>query len=469
MIPIRFGTDGWRAIIAKDYTFDNLARIAYATALWLKDQYQQPKVVLGYDCRFMARDFARCVAAVLAQEGIQVLLSTTFTTTPMISYAVQKEKAQAGIILTASHNPPQYAGYKVKGYYGGPATPEMTKAIEKNIPEKYAIEDYEKVFQHFYDQGQIKDYEAEKFYEDYLRERFSIEDLQNSGFRIAYDAMYGAGQRLFPRLFPKAHLLHCHYNPWFDGIPPEPIEKNLMPLKVLARRHRIHFALATDGDADRLGLFDQYGFFVDSHHILLLLIRYLHEHKGLKGRVICSFSCTTKIHLLCEKYQLPLTVTPVGFKHIVKAMQESKEPILVAGEESGGITIQGHIPERDGIFIGLTLLEMMTTLEKDLPQLIDELYDLIGPFAMRRKDLHLPESQKQAIIEACKRGDFTQFDGYKVQQVETIDGFKFHLDDEQWVMIRPSGTEPLLRVYAQGKDAGSVQDIIEKTIATILK
>ncbi len=463
---IKFGTDGWRAIIADTYTFDNIERVAEATAKWLLKKSDSPKLLLGYDCRFLADKFAEKVANVMAHNGIKVFLTPGFVSTPALALATTQKQADAGIILTASHNPYTYGGYKVKAHYGGPTTPEEITEIEKLIPENPPK--YEDKFLEFAKSKQIEFYDAEALYINYIRDTFDVKKIADGKFKIGYDAMFGAGQRIFKKLFPKALTLHCEHNPLFGKTPPEPIERNLKEYQEFVKKNNIHFGLATDGDADRIGLFDQNGHFIDSHHVILLLIHYLHKYKKKKGKVVISFSSTTKAKKMCELYGLPYTIVPVGFKHIIKELLKEKNWLLGA-EESGGMAIQGHIPERDGIYTGLVILEMMQELDKDLPALIEEIHSVVGAFDVQRNDLHLPEEKKREIVENCKQNRYDSFGEYKILEVETIDGFKFHFKDEEWVMIRPSGTEPVLRIYAQGKSREDAFKILEATKNTILQ
>jgi phosphomannomutase len=300
-----------------------------------------------------------------------------------------------------------------------------------------------------------------------VKQNFDLSAIRNSGLKIGYDAMYGAGQSAFRKLLPDARLLHCEFNPSFHGTAPEPIERNLGELAGLIRSEGLDLGIATDGDADRIGMYDENGDFVDSHHLLLLLVHYLHKVKGLSGKVIVTFSVTPKVAKLCRLYGLPVEITKVGFKYICEIML--REDVLVGGEESGGIAITGHVPERDGIYIGLSIAEMMATSGKKLTELIAEVYDIVGSFNFQRNDLHLPEVQKQDIVARIRAGEFTSFgDAYPVQKVEDMDGFKFYLPNEQWVMIRPSGTEPVLRVYAESATREGAENVLAATISTIL-
>lgn len=464
MNTIKFGTDGWRAIIAQEYTTDNVARVAYATALWIKENSANHTAVVGHDCRFGGRLFTEVTISVLVSQGIKVYTSEDFVSTPMVSLSTLKHKAYTGVVITASHNPPSYNGYKIKAHYGGPAIQSEIDALEAKIPDTY---EYTTIpFADLLKNDLVELIDMEQEYIDHVYANFDIEGIRKSGIKLAYDAMYGAGMNVVRRLFPEATLLHAEYNPSFMGQAPEPIARNLQPFAELIKNSDIACGLATDGDADRIGLFNANGEFVDSHHIILLLIRYLVEHKGLKGNVYNSFSCTSKIKNLCDHYGIENHVTKIGFKYICKEMIENDS--LLGGEESGGIAVSTHIPERDGIWMGLIIWEYMAKTGKSLDELIHEIYDMIGSFAMDRYDLRMPEEQKLSIIEKCKVADYKTFGSYTVSGTETIDGYKFILSDDSWVMIRPSGTEPLLRVYAQAATAKDTIAILDATKATIL-
>jgi phosphomannomutase len=284
---------------------------------------------------------------------------------------------------------------------------------------------------------------------------------------LAYDALYGAGQRIVNKLLPNAAVLHCENNPSFYGQAPEPILRNLTEVSALiAARDDLQVGLANDGDADRIGMFDASGNFVDSHHILLLLLHYQYKYKGLKGKVVITFSVTDKMRKMAELYGLEVEVTKIGFKYIAEIMMT--DDVLVGGEESGGLAVKGHIPERDGVWIGLMILEFMAKTGKTLEELIQEVYDVVGSFAFDRYDLHLQEAQKQSIIAACNARTYTAFGDYQVQRVEDLDGYKFHLSDDEWLMIRPSGTEPVLRVYAQAATLDDARKILDAAKATLL-
>jgi phosphomannomutase len=461
-MEIKFGTDGWRAIIAEEFTVDNVARVTEGTALWLKQNFEKPSVIIGHDCRFAGDLFAQTVAQVMIQHGIGVKIAKGFVSTPMISLGAKNYNASAGIIITASHNPPAYNGFKLKGHYGGPLLPEKIEEIEALIPEAPAANFKEVSLAEAEANGSLKWVPLEDDYCTHVERSFDLDAIRNSSLELAYDAMYGAGQNVIRRLLPETTMLHCEYNPSFDGQAPEPIARNLKEFSEMIRiAEDIDCGLATDGDADRIGLFDSKGNFVDSHHIILLLIHYLKKYKGMDGKVCTAFSSSVKVKKLCAHYGLELETVKNVFNHIADIM--INEDVLLGGEESGGIAIKGHIPERDGIWMGLVIWEFMAKSGKGLEELIQEVYDIVGPFSFDRNDVHLPEAQKQEIIADCKARKFSAFGKYGVQRVEDLDGYKHFLSDDSWVMIRPSGTEPLLRIYAEAPSMDEVQDILKET------
>ncbi len=459
MTKIKFGTDGWRAIIAQEFTVENVARVTEATAQWLKKNFDKPSVVLGHDCRFAGELFAETAAKVLIANGIKVFLAKDFVSTPMVSLGTVRHKASLGIILTASHNPPSYNGYKLKGNYGGPLGPEKVQEIEDIIPEKSTTNLNTIDLKAAEKSGLLEITPLEDMYVKHVEDNFDLAAIKNSGLKFAYDSMYGAGQRVMYRLFPEIVHLHNEHNPSFYGQAPEPIHKNLTEFSNLIKsRKDIDCGLVTDGDADRIGLYNKEGDFVDSHHIILLLIHYLKKYKGMDGKVATAFSSTVKIKNMCDHYNLPLDVVKIGFKYICNIM--ITEDVLVGGEESGGIAIKGHIPERDGIWMGLTLWEFMAKTGKSLKELIEEVYAITGTFSFERNDLTITEELKNQIIANCKNGVYKEFGKYKVQRLDDLDGFKFFFDDNTWTMIRASGTEPVLRTYAEGATKEKAFDIL---------
>lgn len=439
-----------------------MARVAYATARWLKDSGLSQRVALGHDCRFAGELFAETVAKVLLHEGIEVKLSRGFVSTPMISLAANQLSCGLGVILTASHNPPSYNGYKLKAHYGGPLTPEKVQEIEDIIPETVPF-DYANVeLTPYQADGKLEYVDFETRYVKHIEANFDLEAIRKSGLKLVYDAMYGAGQNVVRRILPDVELLHCEHNPSFHGQAPEPIAKNLQPLeRFIKEKGNIDCALATDGDADRIGLYNGKGEFIDSHHIILLLMHYLVRYKGQSGKAVTAFSTTPRVGKLAEHYNLPYEVVKIGFKYIAGIMVE--EDVLIGGEESGGIAVKGHIPERDGIWMGLIIWEFMAKSGKTLDELIDEVYAIVGPFKFERNDLHITEALKNTIVANCNANKYTAFGKYAVRDCGTIDGWKFFFDDDRWVMIRASGTEPVLRTYAEAPTMEEVREILRIT------
>ncbi len=464
---IKFGTDGWRAIIARDYTEVNVMRVAEATAKWILSKSDAPhKAVIGYDCRFGGEMFMKATARVFAFHGITSIIDSDFISTPMVSLATLNLKASAGIVITASHNPPDYNGFKIKDSFGGPAVPSEIAKVEALIPE--SISNHYDTFEAYVLNGYIQTMDLEGMYIDAIKKGIDFNKINAAHKELAYDAMYGAGQKVMRQLMPDSTFLHCEFNPSFEGQAPEPIHKNLHQLSALiSLAEDIDLGIATDGDADRIGLYNSTGKFIDSHHIILLLIHYLHAYKGLNGKVVNSFSCTGKIKNLCSHYGLTQEVSKIGFKYICDKI--ISEDVLIGGEESGGIAIKGHIPERDGIWIGLKILEFMAETGKSLDELIDEVYAITGSFAVERYDLHIDEQTKQRVISNCQSKFYSAFGKYDIQSEDDLDGFKYHLQNEQWVMIRPSGTEPVLRIYAESETSEKAFEILEATKAAILQ
>lgn len=463
---IKFGTDGWRAIIAEDFTVDNVARVTYATALWLKSNYDKPSVVLGHDCRFAGELFMETAARIFVSQGIHVRMSRGFVSTPMISLAANQFNCEIGVILTASHNPPSYNGFKLKAYFGGPLAPWHVQEVEDLIPDNCPIDFKGIDIDGAIAAGQIEIVDFETRYVDHVKANFDIEAIKASGLKLTYDAMYGAGQNVLKRILPETTFLHCDYNPSFNGQAPEPIAKNLQELEQFLKQNgSMDCALATDGDADRIGLYNGKGEFIDSHHIILLLIHYLVKYKKMTGKVVIAFSVTPRVEKMCAHYGLEIQTTKIGFKEIASIMVE--DDVLLGGEESGGIAVKGHIPERDGIWMGLIIWEFMAKSGKTLDELIEEVYEIVGEFKFERNDLHITEELKQKIIANCKEDKYKSFGDYNVREVKTIDGFKYFFDDERWVMIRPSGTEPVLRTYAEAPTLEEVRKILKQTELTI--
>lgn len=445
---IKFGTDGWRAVIAREFTVDNVARVAQATADWLKAKNLPKRAVVGHDNRFAGELFADTVARVFLLNGLEVHLADGPVSTPMISLATKELNCGIGVIITASHNPPEYNGFKLKGTHGGPLLEADVKAVEKLIADAPPIGFMDADLNLARAQGQLHTAELMELYIGKVEKAFDLDLIRNSGLEFAYDAMYGSGAQVMRRLFPDITFMHAERNPLFDGIPPEPVLRNLRAFQeVIKLSGDIDCGLATDGDADRIALFDHEGNYIDSHHILMLLIHYLAGTKKWKGMVGMGFSSSVKVKRLCEHYNIPYAEVMIGFKHLCGVMLD--HDVLVGGEESGGIAVKGHIPERDGIWNGLVIWEMMAMSGKSLRALIEEMYAITGPFAFERIDLNIPEGKKKEVVENCRAGHYSSFNGRQVIRVEDMDGYKYWLSDHDWVMVRPSGTEPVLRTYAE--------------------
>ncbi|MFN3597867.1 MAG: phosphoglucomutase/phosphomannomutase family protein [Rubricoccaceae bacterium] len=467
---ISFGTDGWRAVIADGYTFANLGRVAQATAQWVLRQpvpasAEGPSVVIGFDTRFQSEAFARHAARVFASAGVRVRLANSFVTTPAISWAAMDGGHTAGIVITASHNPPQYNGFKIKTSAGGPASPTLIAEVEQELAaltEVPALRAYDALEA----EGLIETFDLRAAYVNLLRRSIDVDAIREANVRVVVDSMYGAGQGIVTELLgrPRVTELHNEVNPGMHGQAPEPIERNLATLLDLVVDQNAHAGLAFDGDADRIGLVDEEGTFVDSHKILALLVKYLHEEKGLRGEIVKTFSTTDMLTRMGERYGLKVETTPIGFKYVGPMMTE--RDVLVGGEESGGMAVKGHIPERDGIFIGLTVVEMMVKRERSLSGLVRELMEEFGPHYQSRTDLHTTEERKQAVLQQLREEGLSSIDGQPVQAREDLDGFKFRIEGG-WLMFRASGTEPVLRIYSEARSQAAADALVRAGVALV--
>jgi phosphomannomutase len=459
--PITFGTDGWRDIIAENYTFDNLRIVAEATARYFKRHKKVDNgVIVGYDARFMSGDFAAFTARVLGNLRIKVFLSDAIASTPMVSLAIVKLNAAGGVVITASHNPPQYNGYKLKEAYGGSAHPELVARLEKHV---HAVIDrgkkksrIKKSLDELKKSGVVKDIDLTGIYLDDIRTKIDLDLIRGSDINIVYDAMYGAGAGVIGQLLDRVKEIRGTHNPSFGGVNPEPLPQNLTPLFDSIKSEGGAIGFATDGDADRIGAVDEKGQFVDSHRIFGLLIKYLYEYKGLRGNVVKSLSVTELVDKMCERYNLPLHITPIGFKYICREMVESD--VLIGGEESGGIGVKNHIPERDGILIGLLLCEMLAVRGKTLSELVDELMNDYGHHFYNRIDVRVDKKEQPRIMRVFKKGLRT-IAGYPVISGNDFDGYKFYINNG-WLLVRSSGTEPLIRYYAEADSPGKVEKML---------
>lgn len=460
-MQIKFGTDGWRGVIARDFTFDNLSLVAQATMDYLVRRDLAGKgVVIGHDRRFLSREFAHRVAEIAAGNGIPVLLSDGFAPTPAISWAVRERGAGAGIMITASHNPPQYNGFKIKEAFGGSALPSTTHEVEGIVAANQAAGRAirERPFDEAHGAGLIELFDPCDGYFRQIRRYVDLDLITRAGIPALVDPMFGAGSGMIPRLLPGIAEIHGEENPSFGGQPPEPIGERLTELAALVARGTYRVGLALDGDADRIGAVDENGDFFSSHCIFTVILRHLIEHKGLTGGVVKTVSTTRMVDLLADKFGLRLFETPIGFKHICGLMLT--EDILMGGEESGGLGVKGHIPERDGILLGLLLLEAMAVSGKGLRQLLDETMDEIGHFFYRRIDRNIGQAAKERLVRGLSSAPPTEIDGRPVAATNFSDGFKFIFADGDWLLIRPSGTEPVLRLYSEAASPERVERLL---------
>lgn len=459
-MEIKFGTDGWRGVIAREFTFDNLGVVAQATMDWIsREGLADQGLVVGYDRRFLSPEFARRVAEIAAGNQIRVFLCDDVTPTPAVSWAVKELGAGAGIMITASHNPAIYNGFKIKENYGGSARPETTRLLEQIVA--YNQTEQRKVrslpFDEACNSGKIEQIDAVTSYLRKLGHVVDIEAIRKANISAVVDPMYGAGSGLFKRLLGSDEI-HADQNPAFGGRSPEPIGENLQELCSLLASGRYRVGLALDGDADRIGAVDERGDFFSSHAIFTLLLKHLVERKHLSGGVVKTVSSTRMIDLLAQKYELPLYETPIGFKHICELMLE--KTILMGGEESGGLGITGHIPERDGVLMGLLLLETIALTGKGLRQQLEEIMDEIGHFFYRRIDTHIGSEAKDQLLQRLTNNPPTVIADRVVSTTNVSDGFKFVFDNGDWLLIRPSGTEPVLRLYSEANDQAMVETLL---------
>ena len=458
---IRFGTDGWRGVIARDFTFDNLSMVAQATMDYLEEQGLAGQgVVIGYDRRFLSRRFAERVAEVAAGNGIRVRLTDCYAPTPAISWAVREFAAGAGIMITASHNPPEYNGFKIKEGFGGSARPSTTKIVEETVARNMESGRVvrEMPLAAALANGRVELFDAGTAYLRQLEHYVDLERIRAAGICAVVDPMFGAGSGFFPRLLPGTAEIHAEENPGFSGRPPEPTPEHLAELCSLLKEGGYQVGLALDGDADRIGAVDETGEFFSSHMIFTVILRHLLERRGMRGGVAKTVSTTRMVDLLCERYGLELFETPIGFKHICELMLD--HDILMGGEESGGLGVKGHIPERDGILMGLLLLEAMAMSGKGLRRLLHDTMDEIGHFHYRRIDLPIDDQAKERLIGKLGSGSVRTVASRPVTRENFRDGFKFIFGDGSWLLIRPSGTEPVLRLYSEAESLAVVEELL---------
>jgi alpha-D-glucose phosphate-specific phosphoglucomutase len=467
---ITFGTDGWRGIIADDFTGANLRLVAQATAnhFLTAGAPSHRTVIVGYDTRAQGEYFAVEAAKIMAANGLKPILSAQPCSSPAVSYLVAKLNACGGVMITASHNPPSFNGFKIKAYYGGSASPQIITKIEAEL-------------QTLVDAGTVVptpsltryDLAVEDFRPAYLGHLTTLVDLElikSAGFKILIDPMHGSGAGYISSILRDAGLddvieIRGERNPYFGGVNPEPVAQNMGATFDAVKRYEADIALVTDGDADRVGAADSRGNFIDCHRIFSVLLKHLAEYRQWTGDVVKTVSTTQLINKISAKYGRKVYETPIGFKYICDLMLE--EDIMIGGEESGGIGIKNHIPERDGVLMSLLMLEAMAVRGKKFEYLIDEIMLEYGDHEYFRVDLHPDASKMPDITARLKEFDAGSFAGHSIKEISKKDGTKLIFEDDSWLLLRPSGTEPVVRVYSEASTSHQVAELIEAGTKTV--
>ena len=463
--PIKFGTDGWRGIIADEFTVPNVCYCAQAVAEYLAASDQASRgFVVGYDTRFASERFAAAAAEVLAGNGIKVALCSSAAPTPLISFAVVHQQAAGAIIITASHNPPEWNGFKIKTSDGASAPTEVEHEVEGRLPEIIRTDRVRRMpLEKALAEGLITHLDIAPVYDRRMAELVDLGAIRGGGLTVAVDSMFGAGIGHFARILAGGRTqvkeIHGERNPVFPGMKqPEPIGRNLTELCAFVPRVRADVGLATDGDADRIGMVDEKGQPLTPLQIFALLALYLLEVRGERGAIVKTLTTTRMLNKLGEMYNVPVFETKVGFKYVAPLMLAHNA--LIGGEESSGFGFRNHIPERDGILAGLCLLELISRTGKRPSELIEHLYSKVGPHHYHRVDIEYPADQRQAIVARLKDHLPTHLGGIPVSRVNTEDGYHFLLSDGSWLLIRFSGTEPLLRVYSEAPSLEAAKGLI---------
>ncbi|HZF40875.1 MAG TPA: phosphoglucomutase/phosphomannomutase family protein [Blastocatellia bacterium] len=467
MAVIKFGTDGWRARIAEDFTFANVETVTQALVDYLKTQNAsgELRTVVGYDRRFASELFARRAAEVLAGAGVAVDLFSVDVPTPLVSFEVKRRGLDGGVMITASHNPPDFNGFKFKAPYGGSATPAITDQIEKLLgataPRRLPFDEAQK-------RGLAGVIEPDGDYRRHVESQVAINDLRNADALVIADPMHGSGGRWIESMLAggriRVETIRADRDPLFGGVLPEPMPWSLELTSRVIRERGALMALITDGDADRVGAMDERGEYVNTHQILMILLLHMVRRKGWKGSVARTFSQSVIVRRIAESYGFRLFETPIGFKHIGEIMLDPANDFLVGGEESGGIGVRGHIPERDGIFNSLLLLEAVLGAGKKPSEIVRDIWREFGEFHFERRDLHTPIEAGQKLVNDLRENTPDSFAGYKVVNVATLDGTKLIFEDESWILFRQSGTEPLLRIYCEATSVEKMMKMIEEGV-----
>ncbi|MCA9424518.1 MAG: phosphoglucomutase/phosphomannomutase family protein [Candidatus Omnitrophica bacterium] len=451
---IKFGTDGWRGVIAKEFTFDRVACVAAAVGKVALDQDPKAKAMIGYDRRFLSREFAQETACVLAAMGVKVLFSENFCTTPCTSFVAHREGTPLSPMMTASHNPPIYNGFKIKGPHGGPATPEQVAPVQE-LASKYEAEGLvpDKMnWEEGISSGAIQLIDAKADYLAAVKKHLNVDLLKKCGKKVVVDAMHGAGtgfmKQLLDEIGVEAIEIRSDENPSFGGVNPEPITKNLGASIDKVRETGADLGLAMDGDADRLGVVDETGRFVTTQEVFSLVVKHAIENLGIKtGEIVKTISSSVMLDKLAEIHGVGVHTTRVGFKDVCDYMID--HDWLAGGEESGGYTIKGHILDRDGLLCGLLLLEMMALKGMKMSELVDDLMAQVGYHTFQRNDVHTTNEKKERALSRVADTPPDTVAGLKVAKVNTMDGYHAMLEDGSWLLVRASGTEPLLRIYCE--------------------
>jgi phosphomannomutase len=451
--PIKFGTDGWRAIIAETFTFENVQIAAQATAEYFKSvEGRERAVFIGHDVRFLSSKFASIAAEVMAGNGFKVYLLDRPYPTPYVSFEVRRRNLVGGVVLTASHNPPEFNGFKIKAHFGGSATPAITAKVEANLGKlqpRTSRENIERV-------------EPTSHYAEHIRSLVDWDRLSRAKLKIVVDSMHGSGGFLLEQLLRdtlcNVETIRGNPDPLFGGIHPEPMMPQLEVLGARVRATGSHVGLATDGDADRLGIVDETGRYINTLQTLALLLLHVYRNKGWRGAVARTYSQSLVIPRIASRFGLELFECPIGFKNIGELMLDRE--ILIGGEESGGIGLSKHLPERDGIFINLLFLDLLAASGKTCTELIADMWKEFGEFHYGRRDLHVPIEVGTRVVERWRKDPPAKFAERQVQSVGQLDGSKVFLDRDSWILFRQSGTEPLLRVYCEAPTEAAVQEII---------
>ena len=467
MASIKFGTDGWRAVIAEDFNFHNVARVAQAAAdYWTANPVagREKKLIVGYDRRFFSDRFARTSAEVLAANGFKIVLTPEPTPTPSVSYAVKDLSATGGVMMTASHNPPIFNGFKLKSDYGGSSDPETCKAVEgfldKSPVRSVKLEDAIKSKQVVVKDVRPAHYAA-------LKKLVDFKLIAKSKLKFAHEALFGVGAGCFDEILKgttcKVTTINGNHDVLFGGINPEPVWQNYGRSQAYLKKHPHDICLVTDGDADRVGGMDGRGNYLTTHQIICLLLRHFVENRRESGRVVKALTATSMVDKMCQTYGLPMLECGVGFKYVCAEML--KGDVMIGAEESGGIGFAGHIPERDGPAAGLMLLEMLAMERVSVNKLVARLEKQYGPHRYGRIDTHFPLEKRGALMEFLKNNPPDKLLKSPMAEVKSFDGVKFVAKDSSWLMLRGSGTEPILRIYAEAKTDADVNKLLKLGVA----